>query len=157
MFRKFKPRWTQAQLNAKRLLKQQSILNDVGYISDLKNRADRGLQLYTEIQKLSRFVNEKTSDQINKYLAFQETEPLSSVLYRMKDSLKDFDELVFHDKKRRELLTAEVELQNRWNNAHSSVTRLINQSNAQNNNEFLNYLRSKVEKGHFGIPFISLY
>jgi len=33
MFRKFKPKWTQAQFNAKRLLKQQNIPNDVRYIS----------------------------------------------------------------------------------------------------------------------------
>jgi hypothetical protein len=65
----------------------------------------------------------------------------------MKDFLKDFDELVSYDKKRRELLAVEEEVQKRWNNAHSSATRLINQSNVQNNNEVLNYLRSKVEKG----------
>ena len=147
MFRKLKPKWVQAQYNVKRLLHEQSIPNDTTYLLDLKNQAALGLDLWKELYNFLGFLNENGSKQIRNYVSSKEMEAISSLLHGMKDSLRDFDELVSHDKKRKELLLVEHQLQDRWNNSHSSTIRLLNQSNAQNNNEIISYLRSKTEKG----------
>ena len=137
VFRKLKPKWSQAQHNVRRLLSKEDIPNDITYLRKLTSQATRGLELWKEIDELLGFLNDKGSEIIRNYVSSGELESISPILHSMKVSLNEFDELVSYDKKKRELRSVEAQLQDRWSNAQSSIARLLNQSNAQDNNEVM--------------------
>lgn len=147
VFRKLKPKWIHAQQDVRILLGREDIPNDSTYLRILKSQAIRGQELWNEIDNLLSFLNEKGSGPIRDYVSSRELDSLPPLLYNMKKSLNDFDELVSYDRKKRELFSIEAQLHDDWNNAHSSITKLLNQSNAQDNNEVMSYLRSKTDKG----------
>jgi AAA domain len=131
VFRRLNPKWIQAQHDVRRLLGQKDVPNDITYLHELKNQAIRGLTLWRGIDELSGFLNLKGTAQMREYISSRELEAIPPILHSMKGSLKEFDELVLYDKKKRELLSEEAQLRDRWNNAHSTSTKVLNQSNAQ--------------------------
>ena len=114
------------------VLEENDIPNDTKYITSLRNRAKKGLQLWNSIHGLKPYLNDIRLDHIKSLLLSPEgTGMLSSLLFDRSNSVEDFSDLVNYDRKKIALSSKEDGLQNRWNFLLSNSATLLGQTNIQ--------------------------
>ena len=99
-----------ARENAKRYVKEGYALDDINKIKELLDGAKIGLQFWDSLDNFFQFFTTEGIEQIKKELLEYPLDSINSRLNRLKEYLKDFDELVAHDRRKTELSLREREI-----------------------------------------------
>src|SRR5919106_709058 len=99
-----------ARENAKRYVKEGHALDDINKIKELLDGAKIGLQFWDSLDNFFQFFTTEGIEQIKKELLEYPLDSINSRLNRLKEYLKNFDELVAHDRRKTELSLREREI-----------------------------------------------
>jgi hypothetical protein len=88
-----------ARENAKRYVKQVEALDDINKIKELLDSAKIGLQFWDGLDDFLQFFTHEGIEQIKKELIEYPLDSTYSRLNQVKESLKDYDELIAHDRR----------------------------------------------------------
>lgn len=64
MFRKLKPKWSDAHEFAKRILKDGDFVDDLDYISRISERVKKGHELWDSLSKLTSYLTDKGAEEL---------------------------------------------------------------------------------------------
>lgn len=106
IFKKFKSSWTDSRSNIQRILKldnNNSIFSDKNKILELESMTKTGLESWNLINQLFNYLNKTKIESLQESFVSQELDVLVAQLHSMKEALVDFESIIEHDRKKKEL------------------------------------------------------
>lgn len=125
LFRKIKPKWSDANNRVKVLLNDQNFqAGDTKRVNSILAEAEMGLGFWNSLSKLASFLDETGfGDLVSNAIPIWNVEDLRQKLIKIKESLADFETLQEHDNKKASLSSLQRDL------LHICESKLMNDTN----------------------------